>query len=103
MLGFFMKNVQYRYAYQMYPKQACKICGYKEIYQKPLKNLSLIKGKYMTVKEKFILVFRTQRKKWLENFEKDYVDEKCVRLYRSPIFSWVNLMHLPNPNWYLQN
>ena len=45
MLGFFMKNVQCRYAYQMYPKQACKICGYKEIYQKPLKNLLLIKGK----------------------------------------------------------
>ena len=40
-----LENVQYRYAYQMYPKQACKICGYKEIYQKPLKNLLLIKGK----------------------------------------------------------
>ena len=98
-----LKNVKYLYAYQMYPRQSCKVCGYKEIYQKPLENLLLINGKYATVQEKFILVFQTQKRKWIENFERDYVYEKCVRLFRSPAFSWVNLVHTSRFNWYQQN
>ena len=87
----------------MYPRSACKVCGYIEIYQKSLKNLLLIKGKYAIVKEKFILVFQTQKRKWIENFERDYVHNKCIRLSRSPPFSWVNLVHTPCINWLIND
>ena len=94
-----LKNLKYLYAYQMYPRPACKVCGYIEIYQKSLENLLLIRGKYAIVKEKFILVFQTQKRKWIENFERDYVYDKCVRLFSSSTFSWVNLVHTPRLNW----
>ena len=98
-----LKDLKYLYAYQMYPKSACKVCGRIEIYQKPLKNLLLIKEKYAIVKERFILVFQIQKKKWIEDFERDYVYDKCIRLARSPPFSWVNLTHTPLIDWLIYN
>ena len=98
-----LKDLKYLYAYQMYPKSACKVCGNIERYQKPLKNLLWVKEKYAIVKERFFIVFQIQKKKWIEDFERDYCYDKCIRLARSPPFSWVNLTHTPLIDWLIYN
>ena len=74
-----VKNLQYAYIYQRYPRHACEACGLKDIYSNSIENLLKIENEIATAQEKFILCFKPTPKKWLLKFEYDFIHSKCVK------------------------